>query len=532
MNSIRHRLLLWLLPGLGVLWGAAGTAIYFSVRNGLETSLDAELRASVGKVRSNLRGKIFGGTSEPDHDSTFASPKGGDYYQILNDERRVIWKSESLQNDSLPKPVAFSKQGEYANHTLANGNRIRVLTIREPGRGGSRSGGRPGGGPGTGPPWERFLFDSGGRPSGSQIPREPGFSIPENRGAGPVAARGFEPRNEREGERRGPDFINLAVAKNRGEIDRTLGLLLGGITFSGLGAALASMLLIRFALRSGLQPLEIVGEQVGKIDASSLDHRFDLTGMPAELSPIAQRLNDLMRRMEESFERERRFSADLAHELRTPVAELKSMAEVAIKWPEQATDDNYEDVRVISDRMQATIENLLMLARLENSAARINAERLSVAELFESCSKPFLKTAANRRLSFVNKIGASDKLESDAKLLRIVFENLISNAVDYAPEGAAIIVIGACEKNPAQVLAIENPAPEISNDDAVHLFERLWRKDASRADDQHSGLGLALAKSCATQLGLDLTATKNGELLKFTLNISTPNTNTSDSFET
>lgn len=536
MNSIRHRLLLWLLPGLGLLWGAAGTAIYFSVRNGLETKLDADLRASVGAVRSSLRSRIFGGPPDPNHSAKFDSPDGEEYCQVLNDEKRVIWKSASLQDNQLPRPAAYTREGDYANHTLIDGRRVRVLMIREPGRGGrggGRRGGRPGGSSGGGPPWERFLFDGGERSGGRQPQPESTFTGPDNRGVGPLAVRvAPDMRNEREGERRGPDFINIAIARSRGEIDRTLGLLLGGITFSGLGAALASMLLIRFALKSGLQPLETVGEQVTRIDASSLDHRFDLSGMPAELAPIAQRLNDLMQRMEESFERERRFSADLAHELRTPVAELKSMAEVAIKWPEQATAENYDDVRDISDRMQATIENLMMLARLENSKARITKENLVTREIFEACSKPFLKGAEERKLNFQNKIGSSEKISSDAKLLRIVFENLISNAVDYAPEGSFITVTGACEKNSRQVFAIENPAADLSPEDASHLFERLWRKDASRTDDRHCGLGLSLAQSCASQLGLELTAIKDGDVLRFTLSSTDPISNTSDSSTT
>ena len=275
-----------------------------------------------------------------------------------------------------------------------------------------------------------------------------------------------------------------------------LGTLLGGITGSGLAAAFLSILLVRLALKSGLQPLEVVGEQAAKIDAGSLDRRFPTEGLPTELSPIANRLNDLMVRMEESFERERRFSADLAHELRTPVAELKSMSEVAIKWPEQAdAKTDYQDVQDISERMQATIENLLMLTRLENSKARINREPVDLRSFVASCRKPFQANAEDRKIEFKDGIGKEESIESDGKLLRIVLENLISNAIEYAPKNSAIELSGRCETNRAQVFAIQNPAPDLTAADATHLFERLWRKDTSRTDDRHCGLGLSLAKS-------------------------------------
>ena len=290
------------------------------------------------------------------------------------------------------------------------------------------------------------------------------------------------------------------------EVDQTLGLLLGGITISGLVAALASTLLIRFALQSGLKPLEAVGEQASRIDANSLQKRFPIAGMPAELIPIAERLNELLNRMEQSFERERRFSADLAHELRTPVAELKTMAEVAIKWPEQATAENYKDVQEISERMQGTIENLLMLARLENNRAQIAKEPIRLQEFTDSIWRSCSQQAAKRDLSLNISIGKDETMTSDPKLMGLILTNLLSNAADHAPKKSSIKIIGATDENKDQIFATTNPAPDLKAEDVSHLFERLWRKDKARTNDSHSGLGLAIAHSCAEVLNLELTA--------------------------
>ena len=508
MKSIRQRLLIWLLPGLGILWGAAGTAIYQSVRHGLEARLDGELRNLIGPARFIARAQSFGGVPDqfrgPDF-AAFEELNGGVYFQIWSREAEAVQKSKSLGDLEFPPPAEFPQHAVFGDVQLGNGDTVRTLTARvpnnPPGRGG-RKGGR------FGPPWERPPFDHDGE--------NPGVSSLGGRDrSGPNArlVRGGPDRDgrrpgpdrgpDREDLRRGPEYMNIVAAKSRTDIDRTLSLLLGGITVSGLIAALASTLLIRFALQSGLKPLEAVGEQASHINAGSLQTRFPLEHLPAELVPIAHRLNDLLNRMEQSFERERRFSADLAHELRTPVAELKSMAEVAIKWPEQASAENYQDVQDISDRMQATIENLLLLARLENGRAKVTTESVRLRQLAESNWKPFNPRAEARKLSLEITIGNDESLESDPKLLGIVVTNLLSNAADYAPPNSVIKVTGTG----ADVLfSVRNSAPDLKPDDIEHLFERLWRKEQSRSDDLHSGLGLALAESCAQVLGMRLTA--------------------------
>jgi signal transduction histidine kinase len=508
MRSIRHRLLIWLLPGLGLLWGAAGTAIYHSVRHGLEARLDVELRNLIGPARFVARAQSFGAVPDQFRGSDFAAfeePDGGAYFQIWSRASDPVQKSKSLASAEFPKPAEFSPHGVFGNTLLANGDTVRTLTARvpnnSPGRGG-RKGGR------FGPSRERPPFDRDNERPGAAPFGGPSRAGETGRGFRGDPDRGPDRGPDRDDGRRGPEYVNILIGKSRGDIDRTLGLLLGGITVSGLIAALASTLLIRFALQSGLKPLETVGEQASRIDAGSLQQRFPVDALPGELVPIAGRLNDLLDRMEESFERERRFSADLAHELRTPVAELKSMAEVAIKWPEQATPDNYQDVQDISDRMQAMIENLLMLARLENDRAKITSEPVRLRDLTESNWKPFAVKAADRQLSLNLSVGNDDSLETDPKLLGIIVTNLLSNAADYAPDNSAIKVNGT---DSDIVFSVSNPAPDLKSGDLDHLFERLWRKDSSRSDDSHSGLGLALAKSCSDVLRLELTANLDEE---------------------
>jgi signal transduction histidine kinase len=530
MRSIRRRLLIWLLPGLGLLWCGAGTAIYYSVKNGLETKLDGELRALINPVRF-LLWKHYSGDENMQLPGSlralnvvdrFERAGSGIYFQSWERQNKRVHKSKSLQQIDLKPWAKFKEQGQFRNLTLANGESVRAvgLEVRPPPggrRGGSRGGGRFGpssersdrdrenpdrrdrfgreGGPGPGPPGPK-RDDEGERKRPER--GRPAWDAEARDGDGPRGSDGHPPR----GFDRRPDELDVIVARSRTEIDQTLALLLGGISFTGLIAALASTLLIRLALQSGLTPLRRVGDQAQTIDASSLQARFSTEEMPVELRPIADALNGLLGRIEESFERERRFSADLAHELRTPVAELKSMAEVVLKWPEQAEPENYEDVRDISDQMQATIENLLMLARLEKGAALRDPKEVALRELARTVWQPFAALAKKRELELKIEIDAGRIVETDDKLLRLILSNLLSNAAEYAPQGSVV----TCRSEGDSILSVSNPAGDVTEADLPHVFERLWRHDKSRTDSSHSGLGLSLAKTCAEALQLELTA--------------------------
>ena len=446
MNSIRHKLLLWLLPGLGILWGTAGTTIYLTVESGLQSQLDSELRALSHAARFSARPPNTGPPIEKFRDSAtsaFNDPEGEIYFQIWNRDGEVRAKSNSLGERDLLVSDSISDEGVFYDATLDDGTNVRLWASKVPfsprGRGRGRGG----------PPWDRpddktrgdneryrELEEFLGRRPSPPFEQEPDRDRDRGR-------EGDSWRGERGSPgtgRRGPEIVKLVVAKDRTGVDQTLGTLLGGITFSGIVAALASVLLVRLALQSGLRPLQAVGEQASGIDAGNLQTRFSTERLPEELQPIAGKLNELMSRLEAGFERERRFSADLAHELRTPVAELKSMAEVAIKWPEQASDDNYEDLRDISDRMQSTIENLLTLARLEKAAASSTAEPIQLADLCRSQWKPFAKRAAERELDVRFDVKEEATIRSDPKLLGIVVTNLLSNAAEYAPKKTSITV--------------------------------------------------------------------------------------------
>ncbi len=306
--------------------------------------------------------------------------------------------------------------------------------------------------------------------------------------------------------------VNIMVARSWEEANASLRKLLAVLVGTGALLGLGFILLVRFALSAGLRPLAAVGDQATQFGAEVVGARFPTDQLPDELRPIVDKLNELMVRQETSFSRERRFSADLAHELRTPVAALRSLAEVALKWPDQATDENYEDVLTISEEMKTTIENMLTLARLEKAEDQIVCEPVQIHPMLENCWLLFSAGASERGLHFQNSLGEGLIWETDPNILRIIVSNLISNAVEYAPEGSEISVSGDDLS-----LCVENPAPHLSESDIPKLFDRLWRHDQARTDSSHSGLGLFLARTCAEALGLDLSAKLKAGTIQFLL---------------
>ena len=308
-------------------------------------------------------------------------------------------------------------------------------------------------------------------------------------------------------------LLDIVVAKTREESIASLRKVLLAISGVGAGTVVAFSCLLGIAIRSGLKPLREIGVRAESIETETLSARFPESGMPRELQPIVNRLNNLMMRLEEGFAREKRFGSDLAHELRTPVAALRSIAEVAIEWPDQATGENYEDILEISSELQNTIESLLTLARLENANEELERRDVNVYRVVKSSWETFSEKARQRELIFENAIGKEQNIVTDPRVFQFIVSNLLSNATEYAPEGTEIAVRSSGET----VLEIMNEAPHLSGEDLSRMFDRLWRHDEARTDSSHSGLGLSIARTSAEVLSMKLEASLEGKNLHFLL---------------
>ena len=457
MISIRSLLLLWLLPGFIAVCAAAGVGSWFSAKHYLEAKLDARLSEEVAvlRVSPQIRGE-----------------RGRPEAPVINN----ISLLRKIRAAEISSNLFAALPDDMYCETWIHPRGVRLKSDSLEGR--------------TLPPPKKFseqvvFYDA---------ELEPGR---------PLRIRSeVMPGGEKTLRR------NLLIGVDRSETDKTLSLLAGGLCAGGTVCCLALVALLAVALRTALRPLCRLGEQAATIDASSLGERFPEDVVPADIRPIVLRLNSLLARLEESFARERRFSGDIAHELRTPLASIRTVSEVAAKWPEQSSPQDFQEITALAAGLQQTLDSLLLLARMESAQAAPACEPVLLAPLVDDCRMLYETKARSRNLRWTFSPDADAMLKTDPRLLKIIVANLIANAVEYAPENSEIIFSAG---GGSPVFQCVNPAPELSEADLPHLTERLWRKDAARTESGHAGLGLAIVASCAGVLGLRLEMSLNRE---------------------
>jgi len=260
------------------------------------------------------------------------------------------------------------------------------------------------------------------------------------------------------------------------------GLVLIGILFS---AGMA-----RLATRRGLRPLTAMEQAVARVRAPQLNARLGTQRWPRELAPLATAFDEMMDRLEESFTRLSQFSADLAHELRTPIANLRGEAEVALTKSRNA--DEYRQVIESSmeeyGRLTAMTEKLLFLARADAEEAEVKPEELDGRAAIDALSEFYEPYA--EELGVVLKCDGKGLVKADAILLRRAVANLIENALRFTPRGKEVLVQVA----DGGVVKIKDTGSGIAPEHLPRLFDRFYQVDPSRRE-AGTGLGLALVKS-------------------------------------
>jgi len=218
--------------------------------------------------------------------------------------------------------------------------------------------------------------------------------------------------------------------------------------------------------------------------------------VPAELRELAGAFNRTLQRLEDSFRRLSQFSADLAHDLRTPIGNLLGEAQVALSRPRTAAE--YEAVIASSveelERINRMIDGMLFLARADNVQASLELRPVDAGAEVDRLIAYYEGPASEAGVG-IRRVG-DVTLRADAQLFRRAVANLVSNAIAHSPPGGEITVaLGAAPGGGAEV-AVSNPGPGIPRELLPRVFDRFFRADASRPDSaKGSGLGLAIVKS-------------------------------------
>lgn len=463
MNSIRSYLALRLLIGFVLLLSSASILIYFISRRILESDFDARLFAKAQAVIASTSQK---GTSiNIDWNHLPQEPnrhgKHADLIQVLDSSGHSLGGDASLS--SIASPMA--NHGEYKDANSPQGRKIRILMMT------------------------------------------------------------FQPEVEEDDASITPPGIRqkclLIVGGDRAQLDHSLHKLAGVLAAMTTLTSIFSLGIVALALRHGLRPLANLSRAVARIDESSLEKRIEIDSLPIEVLPIAEKLNDLLGRLEVSFARERRFSADVSHELRTPVAELRSLSEIMLRQPDLpvTTRQAFQDVLDASGQMEALVTTLLEIVRGERGAPALKMEKVDLSVFLQTAWQPHETKAQEKDLKVAFVLPDQLWVETDLHLLRLALNNLFSNAVEYTPiEGT--IEIGMQQSNNQSVFFIQNSTEDVSPEDLSHFFERFWRKDKVRSTSEHMGLGLSLTQMLCQRLQIHLTVSMpKPNLVCFWLNV-------------
>ncbi|WP_009520758.1 heavy metal sensor histidine kinase [Imbroritus primus] len=267
--------------------------------------------------------------------------------------------------------------------------------------------------------------------------------------------------------------------------------LIGG----ALGGALLAILAGAYVTRRELRPIHRLVEQVHKIDVENLDYRVHVPGTPTEMVAMATAFNQMLTRVESGYERLARFSADLAHDIRTPLNNLVGHAEVVLSRTRPAE----EYARVIEDslheygRLNRMVEAMLFLARADNAAIALRHVRLDAAAELQKIADYFDGLADERGLTF--EVHASGWLTADPMLFQRCIGNVVLNAIQHADPDSVIRLEG-CACQASYRIRIVNTGTPIAAGECERIFERFYRVDTARANSIRStGLGLAIVRS-------------------------------------
>jgi two-component system heavy metal sensor histidine kinase CusS len=301
--------------------------------------------------------------------------------------------------------------------------------------------------------------------------------------------------------------------------DITLTMLLGIVLSAGL-----SLLLVRRALR----PLHSMTISAQAITTHKLDTRMDAASAPRELYQLALSLNAMLERLEHGFARIWQFTTDLAHDLRTPIGNLRGATEVALTRPRSAIEyqillaSNLEEC----ERVIRMIESVLFLARAENPRFAMQYTDFAVGEELARIVEYFEGLAAEANIKV--QIHATARLHADRELLRRALSNLLANALRYTPP-LGVIRLEAIERNGAVIISVENPGIGIAAEHLDKLFDRFYRVDKARSNSaSSSGLGLAIVKTIMDlHGGQALVSSQPGGLTRFELHFPTIQQNSS-----
>jgi len=298
----------------------------------------------------------------------------------------------------------------------------------------------------------------------------------------------------------------VVVAKNLDEqadrLDGAAHAVFFGIPIALVLAAGGGYLLARKALR----PVAVMSRKARQIGAETLAERIPVPNERDELGFLAVTLNDLLERLQRTFELQRRFMADASHELRTPVAIIQGEADVTLSRDERSAAEYRESIRVMQKaalKLTRIVESLFLLARADAGGYPVRKTRFYLDEAIAECVRSMRNIAAGRGVTLEQSSAGDVVLFADEELIHRMILNLVDNAVKFTPSGGKVS-IDVSRDSDRVVIRVTDSGPGIAPADQPRIFERFYRIDRTANEAEAAtgaGLGLPIARWIAEAHG-------------------------------
>lgn len=441
-NSVRARLTLLYLCIFGVLLGAFSLALYALIRKDAYDRFDGSLATAARTVANLFHHEMI----ENGHVEKEAAADAIREYQqqnlflaIFRDDRLLGANHSQNEGSPIDKHPAALATGAFLAWAVATRDPVLATTVA-----------------GEQDEWRMVAYAPGGESA---------------------------------------EYVIVVAESRRELIDRMLALrkiFLLGLPVMMLVAGLAGYLLAR----KSLAPIAAMTAQAERISAENLHERLPVKNKNDELGRLARVFNELLARIEGSFDGMRRFTADASHELRTPLAIIRGEADVALSQ-EREPDEYRETLAIIQDesrRLSGIVEDMLALARADAGQRRLKLEEFYFNDLIEECVRSARALALNKNITLNFEPSDDIAFHGDEDLLRRMILNLLDNAIKYTPAGG-LVSIRLWREGHQMKLRVVDTGIGIPAEAAARVFERFYRVDKARSRAEGgSGLGLPIVK--------------------------------------
>ena len=312
--------------------------------------------------------------------------------------------------------------------------------------------------------------------------------------------------------------LTLAYAASSEEVDFVLWLIDVIFIVTTITVIVFIRLFVRKAIDTSLAPLIKLNQDISQLSITSEGSQIFIQEPVKELLPIVESLNAFIKENRQLYLREKRLTSDIAHEIKTPIAELINMAEVAIRFPNETelNEDFKPEALKISLRLKNIVSNLLLLHKYSNG----KLIKQDACDLNQVITRVLENTDLSRVNLELNENAPA--IISNLFALESIISNLVNNAKQYSPLNSKILVSTMISKEKLLFLSVTNSLIEpLSDNDIDQLFDPLWQKDTSRTSNDNFGLGLSIAKTLSKAIDAQLSAEVSDRKITFSLALNT-----------